>query len=467
VSVRDPSGVTEAFDARAEEERLLARATELCENAMRDGADEAEAYGQRVETIAVNFEKNDLKLSQVDEGTSIGLRVFREGKQGFSSTNQCDADSLRQTAGDALTVAGFSVPDEHNRLCAARGLAAPPCQVDPELASMSVPEAVEHGREFLRRALARDARISIDKATFSVHRDTRAVHSSTGVRAVESDASVGVVLFGMAVDGDDVGGFDYWGDGVRDPAQLDAMMNESIEHFTNSVLGNLGAQAAETYRGPVLFAPPAFLDVFVDPLISASSAIAVQRDRSALRGKLGEAIAAPAISIADDPSDAELRGATCFDREGQPARRFPIVERGVLESFLYNGYAARVDGRESTGHASGGARAVPGLGPHAIVIAPGADGDLPALCKTLGRGLFIQRFSGTVDPASGDFSGVAKSARWVENGRIVRSLKETLISGNAFELLHRVVALSSESPRVMGSVRAPFAIVDGVSVTAG
>ena len=62
MSGRDPSGATEGFDARAEEERLLARVTELCENATRDGADEAETYGERVETIAVNFEKNDLKL---------------------------------------------------------------------------------------------------------------------------------------------------------------------------------------------------------------------------------------------------------------------------------------------------------------------------------------------------------------------------------------------------------------------
>ncbi|UCE86309.1 MAG: TldD/PmbA family protein [Deltaproteobacteria bacterium] len=467
MSARAGDGALEGFDARAEEERLLARVAELCENARRDGADEAEAYGERVETIAVHFEKNDLKLGQVDEGTSVGLRVFREGKQGFSSTNQCDAEALRGTARDALTVAGFSVPDPHNRLLEPRPLDAPPCRVDPALAAMSVPEAVQHGREFLRRALARDPRISIDKASFSVHRDTRAVCSSTGARAVESDASAMAVLFGMAVDGEDVGGFDYWGDGVRDPARLDAMLEESIEHFARSVLGNLGARSAETYRGPVLFAPPAFVDVFVDPLISAASAIAVQRDRSALRGKLGKAIAAAAISIADDPRDAELRGATGFDREGQPARRLTIVERGVLEHFLYNGYAARVDGCDSTGHASGGARAVPGLGPHAVVVAPGSDGDRDALVKALGRGLFIQRFSGTVDPASGDFSGVAKSARWVENGEVVRSLKETLISGNAFELLHRVVALSSESPRVMGSVRAPFAIVDGISVTAG
>ena len=79
----------------------------------------------------------------------------------------------------------------------------------------------------------------------------------------------------------------------------------------------------------------------------------------------------------------------------------------------------------------------------------------------------MQRFSGTVDSTSGDFSGVAKSARWIEGGVPVRSLRETLISGNAFELLKDAVTLGSVSERIMGSTRAPPAIVDRISVTAG
>jgi PmbA protein len=89
------------------------------------------------------------------------------------------------------------------------------------------------------------------------------------------------------------------------------------------------------------------------------------------------------------------------------------------------------------------------------------------MLAALDKGLFVQRFSGTVDPASGDFSGVAKSARWVEGGCVVRSLRETLISGNAFELLKRVEGLSSVTESIFGSARAPFALIDGLSVTAG
>ncbi len=457
-----------AFDPALEESRLLDRCEQLVALAVKGGADEAEAFGTFSEVACVSFEKGDLKMAQVDDGTSIGLRVFKDGKMGFTSTNQTDESSLEEAANNACTLAGFSVPDEMNQLPEAR---EPSLElgdlVQPDVGAFGLEAVVECGRDFVERTVAGDSRISIDKADAQASRVSVALHSTRGVHLSESDASVGLSVFGMAVDGDDVSGFDYWGGNVRDLSRLAALTDETIERFSDAVLGNLGAGAAETYAGPVLFSPAAFLSIFISPVVSAASSIAVQRGRSALAGKLGSSVTDSAISILDDPADLELSGAARFDREGQPTSRFAIVEGGVLKSYLYNGYSSKVDDCLSTGHAAGGARSVPGLGPHAISVAAGSGGDRNAMLEALGKGLFVQRFSGTVDPASGDFSGVAKSARWVENGQVVRSLKETLISGNAFELLNEVGTLSTSTETIFSSARAPFALVDGVSVTAG
>ncbi|MEM7516908.1 MAG: metallopeptidase TldD-related protein, partial [Planctomycetota bacterium] len=121
----------------------------------------------------------------------------------------------------------------------------------------------------------------------------------------------------------------------------------------------------------------------------------------------------------------------------------------------------------STGHAAGGARSLPGISCHALCVAPGEGGSREELLATLGRGLYVERFSGSVDAASGDFSGVAKSARWVENGEIVRPVTETLLAGNSFDLLRGSLVLGSEAERRGGSARIPAALVDGIDVTAG
>lgn len=455
-----------SFDSVGAEADVAARAAELVDRALAAGADEAEAIVSHGETVDVGFEAGDLKLTTVDEGASIGLRVFQDRRQGFASTNQTSEEALGQTVRDAVALAGFSPADEANVLPRPtegqrRSL------VHPSLAGMRIEEVVERAQELLSMASGIDDRLATDKASLSLNRGASAVFSSAGACAAESDAAISLSLFGMAIDGDDVGGFDYWGDFVRDAADLASVQRAAVDRYAAAALGNLGAGAAETYHGPVLFSPAAFQDVFLSPLVSASSAIAVQRERSALAGKVGEAVAHPSITIVDDPADARLGGACSFDREGIPAARFPLLEAGVLQGYLYNGYAAQVDAVQSTGHAAGGARAVPGLGPHALTVSGGDGGDAAALRATLGKGLVVQRFSGSVDPASGDFSGVAKSARWVEGGEEVRSVRETLFSGNAFELLGKVLALSSSPEVVMGGCRVPWALIDDVSVVAG
>ena len=455
------------FDAAAEEAALVARCREATARAMAAGADEAETFGHRSQSTTVRFEKGDMKLTQVDEGSTLGVRLFRDHRLGFSSTNQLGPAALDAAARDAHSLAALNPPDDANRL-------PDPCPPAPRLdlvyadmAAMPVERVIEVGRDFVQRIRAVDPRLSVDSASVTAGTTARAVCNSLGTRSSEADAALTFFVFGMAVDGDDVAGFHYCGDVVRDPARLEASIAAAVDQFATVALGNLGAGLSESYRGPVLFAPDAFLEIFIAPFLSAASAVAVQRGRSALAGRVGETVASPLLSIHDDPTDPLLGGASSFDREGQPLARFPVMEAGVLRSLLYNGYAARVDGVASTGHATGGPRDVPLLGVHAVDVAAGRGGDRAAMTAALDRGLFVQRFAGTVDPASGDFSGVAKSARWVEDGFELRSVRETLLSGNAFELLRNIVTLSTETARCMGEARAPYALVDGVSVTTG
>lgn len=457
----------EAFDPAAVERELSARCAHLVAAAKARGADEAEVFGSRARTIAVRFEKGDLKLAQVDEGSSLGLRIFQEKRLGFTSTNQADAEALARCADEALALARYAPPDAHNKLPASRPIAKLAALVDPALATLTIEEVVEFGRRVVERVAQFDKRLSIDAASVELVRHSQSIWATTGVHASESDCLFSCSIGALAVDGEDVGGMDYEGDAVRTRAELEPALERVADAVASTALGNLAAARGESYKGTVLFAPDAFFDIFIAPLVGASSAIAVQRGRSPLGGKLGTRIASELLEILDDPTDRTLAGCGSFDREGQPALPYPLVTRGALAGYLYNGYAAAVEGRGSTGNATGGARGVPGLGPHSLVVRGGPGGSKAQILSEFGRGLFVQRFAGTVDAASGDFSGVAKSSRWVEGGKVVRPVREMLLSGNVYQLLKELRQLSSVEERLGGGARAPYAIVDGLSVTAG
>ncbi|MBL6754780.1 MAG: TldD/PmbA family protein [Planctomycetes bacterium] len=459
---------TDRGGARAELER---RAALLLDAARAAGATQAEVCARSGRSLSAKVEKGDLGQVQSDEGSTCGLRVLLDGRLGFASTNQASDQALQTLANEAVAIARLSPPDPANVLpspTAVEEAALMGPRVDPALAAIGVQEVVEGAQGLADAALSHDGRLSVDHASFSAVSGGTLVMSTEGVHQYDDDAALSLSLMALAVDGDETGGFDYRGVAIRDHADLDRERARVAREVAESCIGNLGARAGRSYQGPVLFAPGALQSAILQPLLGSASAIAVQRGRSALAGKLGQSVA-PGLSIVDDPSDRGSMGARAFDREGLAAARFQLLEAGTLKGFIHNAYSAAVDGCRSTGHAQGGARGVPGLGFHALVIGPedgeGA-GDRQALLSALGTGLYIQRFSGSVDAASGDFSGTAKSARWVEGGEIQHAVQEVMISGNAFELLARGLTVSDELERLGGSSRICWGLGDGITVTA-
>jgi PmbA protein len=65
--------------------------------------------------------------------------------------------------------------------------------------------------------------------------------------------------------------------------------------------------------------------------------------------------------------------------------------------------------------------------------------------------------------ASLDFSGIAKNAFYIENGKIKHPLAETMISGNLRDLLHAIRGVSTETID-SGSSRLPTIAAGGVTI---
>ena len=446
----------ERYDPLANEAEIVLLAEDLLGEAERAGAAGAEVFAARTQAIHVRYQKGDFELTQVDERTELGLTVVHEHKTGFASTNRSTANELRRTAEAATELARLTLADPHADLVEPGPPPARMRLVHPELASWTLEQCVARAKELVERTLAIDRRLSLDRASLDLTR----VDGRARARRHACSSDVGSPATSSA-----------WRStaptsGASTRARAGAILvlgrqaGACAKRFAEIALGNLRTGSAESYRGPVLFSPQAFLAVFVAPLVSAASALAVQRGRSALAGKLGMQIASSELTVADDPLDPELHGARVRSRDADASSRARASSRASSAT------AARRRARASTGHASGG-HSLPGLGAHALTVSGGSGGTPDALMERMGRGLYVQRFSGSVDPASGDFSGVAKAARWIEHGAPARSVKETLVSGNAFALLAGHAHLSSTVERVMGSARVPWALIDGLSVTAG
>lgn len=451
-----------------DERKLLELCDELVASARRGGADEAEAVAGSTRNVETRLENDDVHTVHVNEETTFGLRVLVGGSLGFVTANRLDRESLSACVDEAISQARVMPTDPFNGLPLPEAASKVDGLWDDAVATVSVEDTATRAVELMERVKGVDSRVRVDSGSVSAGTHRGALVSSAGTRVIECSTSIDAHLFGMAVDGEEVASFDYDGESSRAFLGFDAKLGELGERFARKCLFGLGAERARSYKGLVLLSPDAVAEFVLPSLTSVMAADAVRKGRSPLASKLGEAVATESFSLIDDPTRAGGVGSTATDREGVPTRRLALVERGVLNSFLFNHYEARAlgNGARSTGHASGSASSLPGIAAMQLEVAAGST----PLAKLRDGGsapvIYVGRFSGSTNAVTGDFSGVVKNGALIERGKET-PIKETTIAGNLYDLLKSIAGVSVERRAVNGVTTSPFLLIDGISVTAG
>ena len=221
---------------------------------------------------------------------------------------------------------------------------------------------------------------------------------------------------------------------------------------------------APTKKLPVIFTPNGVASALISPLIAAFNGKMVLEGASPIGKKLGETIFDTKFSLWDDATVAYRPHSRPCDDEGIVSRRTPLIEKGVVANFLYDLQTAALANKQSTGSA-GRDRGLPSPAPSAFVIAPG-EVAFDDMVRDMKEGLVIEQLMGAEqgNVLGGDFSGNVLLGFKVENGRIVGRVKDTMVSGNVYQLLKKITALGKEARWVGGFLQTPHICFPAVSV---
>ena len=292
-----------------------------------------------------------------------------------------------------------------------------------------------------------------------------AIYNSKGLDLHRSSSASGLIAVGVVSNGKEMSNDYQIKLGQLDKIDTDALVKKAIDGAKEK----LGGEVAPTGQYPVIFSPEAMtslLGVYTSIFNSESA----QKGLSKLSGKEGEVIAAPCVTLIDDPFHCDNPEPMNFDAEGSPTHRKAVIEKGVLNTLLYNLKTAAVAGKKTTGNASKAGYDSPvGIRPFTMYL-EGGELTEEALLAKAGNGVYITDLSGLhagADAISGDFS-LQSAGYMIENGVKTRYVKAFTVAGNFYELLKNIVELANNSqlPRAMGSTTfgAPTTWVDGLSV---
>ncbi len=420
-------------------------------------ADQAEIVHVHGESTTVGFEANRLKRSQVEETTGIALRVVKDGRLGFAASS--DETATERLVTNVLESATYG--DEVRLAFPAPQSAPKVTTFDPVISELSIPRMVKIGQEIIELILEveADAQVNVD-LTRGV--DHLSITNQAGTE-VSFDRSPLSVSFDISrIKGDDVlmmfgvVGMTVWDEDYLAPVRRLCAQLELAKQSTSIQSG----------RMPVLFAPTGAL-VLGLPLMLGLNGKNVYRGISPMARKLGQRLFDDKITVVDDPTlDGKFSSAS-YDDEGVPHRRNVLVERGVLKSFIYGLKTAAQSGVESTGNGSRSLFSPPSPSPTNLIFEAG-ETPLADMIAGIDQGLLVQNALGLGqgNVISGAFSNSLSLAYKIEKGEIVGRVKDVSISGNVYDLLQQVAAVSRETEWVYSSFRLPYVLLSDMNVIA-
>jgi PmbA protein len=404
-----------------------------------------EVYTSRGTDTEVRVYDGEVESLSSATSAGAGIRVVSGGRQGFAYAGTLDEEVLVATLEEARSNAQFSSPEPWVGLPEPDG--AEPVPLDlwrDELAAWPTQRKVDAALDLEREVRAGDPRIRlVESARWGDSSSEMAIASSLGVLA--SDRSTACYLSAIAVAGEGTESKVAHGYTVgRGPSELSPARaaNDAVERAVRM----LGATKPRSAHVPVVLEPRVSAQI-LSLLGSVLSGERVLKGISLFSDRLGETVAAAALTLMDDPTEPAAWGAAVFDDEGLACRRNIMIEAGVLRRFLYDTTSARRAGTGSTASAvRAGYKSAPGVGARAVHLQPGQLSPNEVLAQ-VGDGLLVQSVTGMhsgVNPVSGDFS-VGAEGLLVRGGELASPVREMTVASSIQRMLQGVIAVANDT----------------------
>ena len=438
-------------------------AADLLKKVRAAGADAADVLIGEGTDFSVTVRKGEVETLTDAGSKALGIRVFVGKRTATSYTSDFSADALRRLVEETVAMARVTGED------AAAGLPdewVPPEAIDlglhdPSPAALPTTERIERARRAEAAALAVSSEITNSQGgSYGSDEDSVVLANTLGFMGTYRSSSVSLSTVPVA-ERDGQMERDYWyttGRGLGDLLSPEEVGRIAAERTVR----RLGARQVPTCEVPIVFDPETAADI-LGHIFRALSGYSVFRNATFLKGRVGQTVASPLVTVVDEGRRPRGLGSRPFDGEGLPTRRNVPLEQGVLRHYLCDTYAARKIGARSTGSARRGVSGGPSVGAANLSFAPGTTPP-DEIVAGVERGLYVTDLIGFgVDLVSGDYSQGA-AGQWIEKGRFVHPVHEVTIAGNLGQMLRDVDAVGDDL-EFRGSTASPTLRVRRMTVS--
>ena len=434
--------------------------------ALRSGGDFAEVYAEDKRSTSARLD--DGKVEELSSGRDrgAGIRVIVGETTGYAHTADLSEAGLLAAANAAAAVARGGGGGSRTVALTA----APPHRVNEV---QIPPDAVPKSAKVALLKRADDAARSTGSAIVQVsagYADSRRrilVANSDGLLA--DDEQVRTILRVLAVAAGDAGmqtGYESLGETIGFELFDRHDVEEIARRAARRALTKLDARPAPSGSMPVVIQRGTGGVLFHEACGHGLEADLVDKGASVYRGRQGQLVANPAVTLVDDGTMAREWGAIGIDDEGHHSQRNVLIQDGVLTDYMWDFLRSRQSGRLPSGNGRRQSyQHLPMVRMTNTFVMNGTD-EPDAIIEGTTHGVYVAQLGGgQVNTASGDFVFGMTEAYLIENGRITEPLRESNLIGNGPQVLVDIDALGNDfamgSPGMCGKDGQGVPVGDG------
>ncbi|NCG21303.1 MAG: TldD/PmbA family protein [Rhodobacterales bacterium] len=409
------------------------------------GADDADLYFEHATSTAIGLSDRKVNRAHTSIDLGVGVRVVVGDQVGYAYTETLTLESVLKCArtasaiartgrgaGKPIVIHGITLPDFY--------------PVSRSWSDVDLSERVPLVRKWEKQAFDADPRIHKVQVSLADTDRRILIARADGLLVSDYQPMTRGSVSCTALDGDkrEAGGYN-----VAARADLsyydEARQQRLVTHAVDRAVRALGAGPAPSGEMPVVMAAGSSGILLHEAIGHGMEADFNRKGISIFADKMGKRIAPETVTICDDATLPQARGAINVDDEGSETQNTVLVENGVLRSYLHDRISARHYGVTPTGNGRRESFRHPVLPRMRSTYMRSGPHDPGDIIRGVKKGIYCETFAnGAVQIGAGDFSFYVRHGYLIEDGKLTQPIKDVNLIGNGPKVLEAIEKVGND-----------------------
>ena len=420
------------------------------------GADFIEIFLENTDNISVLVEEDFITSVSPSFGKGAGIRIFKDKRDGFVSTNDLSKEGLIKSITQAIQMLDITENSSAAQFQGLEHIRNYSAEKDSWLKAL--PTLDEIGEKLLlsTKSLSKDPKVNIRKGSYARNwqqvliassdgtfaKDIR-LHQTVGLNLIATDRqyrSSGSRRFGSSDNPNDLRNWDY-----------ENASNEVLESSMNM----LYADYVEACQKPVVLANKFGGVIFHEACGHLLETTQIERGTTPFANKLNQKIAHEAVTAVDEGLSNHSFGSLSVDDEGMEPEKSILIKDGILKKFISDRAGELRTGHKRTGSGRRQNYAYAAASRMRNTFIAKGDYTKEELINSISDGLYCKSMGGGSVGATGQFNFAVEEGYLIKNGKLTKPVKGATLIGEAKEVMPKISMCGNDlelAPGFCGSV---------------